>query len=81
MGAYGGLGDHIRVSVVSDSRPAGLEAKIWMLFLEFLGRGQMRTLRISLKRQFLHGKMELSTGSYMPTVHVIRLLQVTFFVQ
>ena len=28
MGAFGGLGDQIWVSVVSDSRPGGLEAKI-----------------------------------------------------
>ena len=56
MGAYGGLGDHIQVSVVSDSRLSGLEAKIWKLFLELLGRGHIGTLIISLKRQFLCGK-------------------------
>ena len=54
-----------------------LEAKIWKLCLELLWRSQMRTLIISLKRQFLCGKMELSTGSYMLTLHVICLLQVT----
>ena len=53
MGAYGGLGDHIRVLVASDLGPAELEARIWKLFLELLGRGQMRTLIILLKRQFL----------------------------
>ena len=47
VGAYGGLGDHIQVSVVSDLGPVGFEANIWKLFLELLGRGQMRTLIIS----------------------------------
>ena len=36
---------------------------------------------ISLKRQFLCGKMEQSIGSYMLTFHVICLLQVTLLVQ
>jgi hypothetical protein len=53
------------VSVVSDSRLIGLEAKLWKLCLELLWRGQMRTLIISLKKQFLCGKMNLSTGSYI----------------
>ena len=40
----------------------------------------MRTLIISLKKQLCCGKMELSTGSYiMLILHVICLLQVTFF--
>ena len=56
MSAYDGLGDHIWVSVVSDSRFVVLKAKIWKLFLELLGRGHMRILIISLKGQFLCGK-------------------------
>ena len=81
MGPSGGLGDQLRVSVVSDSRPTRLEAKIWKLRLELLWRGPMRTLIISLKRQFFCGKIELSTSSYMLVLYIICLLQVTFFVQ
>ena len=33
---FGGLEDQIWVAVVSDSRPGGLEAKIWKLCLELL---------------------------------------------
>ena len=78
MGASGGLGDQIWVSVVSDSRLTGLEAKLWKLSLELLWRGQMRTLIISLKKQFHCGKLQLSTGSYMLILQVICLLQVIF---
>ena len=49
MGASGGLGDQIWVSVVSDSRLTGLETTLWKLSLELLWRGQMRILIISLK--------------------------------
>ena len=38
-GCSGGLGDQIWVSVVSVSRPNGLEAKIWKLCLELLWGG------------------------------------------
>jgi hypothetical protein len=68
------------VSVVGDLRPTGLEARLWKLCLELLRRGQTRTLIISLKKQFLCGKTELSTGSYILILHIICLLQVMFIV-
>ncbi len=37
---------------VSDSRPGGLETKIYKLCLELLWRDSMRNLIISLRRQF-----------------------------
>ena len=58
----------------------GLEAKIRKLRLELLWKSQMKTLLISLKRQFFCEKMELSTGSYILTLHVICLLQVMILV-
>ena len=62
---------------VSDLRPGGLGTNIKKLCLKFLWRDSMRNLIISLKRQVLCGKMKLSIGSHMLTLHVICLLQVT----
>ena len=76
MGAFGGLGDQIRVSVVSDSSSLG-----WKLCLELLWTSHKKSLIISLKKQFFCGKMDLSIGSYMLILHIICFLQVTFFVQ
>ena len=41
---------------VSDSRPGGLETKIYKLCLELLWRDSMRNLIISLRRQFFVGE-------------------------
>ena len=68
------------MSVVSYSRPDGFEAMFWKLCLKLPWKGQMITLIISLKRQLLYGVMELSTGSYMLTLHVTCVLQGMFFV-
>ena len=82
MGASSVLGDQIWVLVVSDSRPAGLEAKIWMLCLELLWRGQMRTFPLIIEEAIPYEKMKLSTGSYMLTLQRFTcLLQVTLFLQ
>ena len=44
-------------------------------------RGQMRNLIISLKRQFLYEKIEPNMSSYILTLHVICLLEVTLIDQ